>query len=555
MSARFLAAALAAMAALPAAAQPAGQSAAPALVIQAQPIGKLLDDARAITRTVGGDEAVKKMDEAIEEGLGEKGFAGVDLLRPVVGYANITGAVADPSDLSGVAIVPVTGEKEFVEFLKRLKFDVDPVKGKDGLYAVDRADGGGNVKVRLRVHDRHAFLGINVSDDAMAADKLARPSDLVDPAERGLFAMRSRVDRLPGDYRKQQAEQFEQVRGVIQNAPVPEKARDAIGKLFDYVVKANEQFYTEGESSVARLVYDRAAGEIVYEAGMKAKPGTELAKQIAARKPATNRFAGLVTKETTAAVLAQAPLFVPEIGEAAAAAVEAVVDEVGRNNPPPEPARPVFDAAVAGLARTLKSGDLDVAAALAGPNKDGAFTAIAALTFDDPSKVEQELRALHKTAPEGVRDLIKLDAAKAGGASLHEAAVGAFLPPEAQKVFGDSAVACAAFAPKAVYLAFGPDARAAVTAALAAKPGPAKALDVVVNPARVRKLAAGIDPNAGDQVAKLVGADDKAVSALYVEMTGGDQLMVRMGFNLKLLPRAAAGAVGTRRVEDPGSQD
>lgn len=534
MNARFLfAVMMAAAATLPATAQPD-----PAVTVQVQPLGRLLDDAKSIARAVAGDDVALKMNESIEAALGEKGFDGIDLLRPIVGYVTLAGPVNGPEDLSGVAIVPITGEKEFIAFLGRIKLEADPIKGKTGLYAIDPAGGdGGPVKVRMRVVDRNAYVGVNVADDAMAADKLAKPADLIDPAERGLVAMRSRFDKLPKEYAKQQAEQFEQMRALLQNSPAPEKIKDGLGKLLDYMIEANERTYAEGESSVARLLYDRAAAEIVYEVGFKAKAGTQLAKMLADTTPTTNQFAGLMTKDTAAAVLVQAPLFAPKLNDILANLIEVTAEEVNKNDPPPEPARPAIDAALAGLARTVKSGDLDAAAVLTGPNAGGAFTAIAALTFDDPSKLEQELKALHKMAPDGVRDLIKLDVAKVGGVSVHEAAVGAFLPAEAQTVFGGNAVVVAAFAPKAVYLAFGPDARAAVAAAIAAKPGPAKAFDVVVNPARVHKLVAAINPNVGDLFGKAVGSDDKKVSVLYVEVAGGAEVTVRMGASL-LLPKA-----------------
>lgn len=549
MRSRFLAVLVAGAAlALPAAAQAPKDPVKPVFVLQAQPIGKILDDVKLVVKSVAGDEPVKQMQESIEEALGEKGFAGVDLLRPLGGYMLLKGQITGPQDISGVVIVPVTGEKEFVDFLTRLKMEVEPVKGQAGLYAVIPPTGEAAFEIRMRVVDRHAHVGINVPAEDLAADKLVKPGDVIDPAERGLFALTSHLARVPKEYVDQQKEQYEQVVGMFENLPLPEKAREAMGKLMKTASAMNEQMYTEGDVSVVRLVFDRATNDVAYELSLTAKKGTALEKQIAGRKPTANRFAGLVTEKSAAGVVVQAPLFSKELNDAAGAGVEALADLVRENDPPPQEYAALFDAAMAGAARTLKSGDLDLAAALDGPDKDGLFGVVAAVTFDDPAKVEQELRALHKNAPEGVQGLIKLDAAKVGNVSIHQAQVGAFLPPEPQKVFGENASVCVAFAPKGVYVAFGPAAMDAIKAALAAKPGETRAFDLRANAAKLQKLVAAIDPNAGQKFAQAIGTEDKLASAVYMEVTGGKELNVRMGMNLKtLLPAFMLTGTGSNR--------
>ena len=119
----------------------------------------------------------------------------------------------------------------------------------------------------------------------------------------------------------------------------------------------------------------------------------------------------------------------------------------------------------------------------------------------------------------------------------HPTKVADHLPPEAKKVFGDKASVCAAFAPKGVYVTFGPSAVEAMKAALAAKPGEAKALDLVLNPGRVQKLAAAVDPQAGQMVGRFLGTEDERVSALSASVEGGDELRLRLALSLKVLPR------------------
>jgi hypothetical protein len=551
MKYRLLTAAAAlALAVAPAAAQ--ADKAGPAVIVQVAPLGKALADVKAIVRTVAGDEPVKKMEEAIKDGLGEKGFDGIDLLRAPVGYVNLDKleSFENPKDLSGVVLVPVTGEKEFVAFLKRLKLDVEPVKGKDGLYRIDPRDEPAPFPVRMRFADRYAHIGLNLPDEgALAADKLVPASKLVNPAERGLFAYTTYYGRMPKALIEQSIKQTEKTTDQLKGLPLPPGASDALGNAMKSILKMSEQMYREGDVAVVRVFHDAATAEVGYEMTLKAKPNTTLAKEIAARKSAANRFAGLVGDTTAAGLVAQLPTFTPEIRDAIASGLEAVRKSAAQEAP--QEYRAAADEALAGLIRTVKSGEFDLGAVLNGPDKNGHFTVAAGVSFDDPSKLEKELRALHKNAPEEVRNMIKLDDAKAGDVSVHRMAVGLFLPPEAKQVFGDKASVCVAFAPKAIHLTFGPAAVEAIKTAIAVKPGPAKALDLVVNPARAHKLAAAINPQAAEALAKALGTEDARMSALTIAVEGGEELRIRFAVALKVIPRLIATGVAVQQQGRP----
>jgi hypothetical protein len=524
----------------------------PTFVIQAQPISKILDDVKTAAKSVVGPEAADSIDMAIKEQLGEKGFSGIDLLRPLAGYVNITGrAIEDPSDISGVLIVPVTDEKDFIDLIKRMKLDVEPIKGQEGLYGIYPPAEVEEMKIRLRVVERNAFIGVNIADENMTAAKFLSPADLIDPADRGLFTMISYIGQMPKEYIEQQNEQYDQLIGTFKNLPLPVKAKDALTGLMESVVAMNNQMYKEGEVTTARVLYERTTNELVYETTIKAKNGTPLAKEIASRKPTSNRFANLIPKNATAGVLMQAPLFSKDLHNAASAGLEFLAEMIREENPPPEDFVKVYDAVMAGLARTLKSGDLDMAAAIESPTKDGTFGILAAITFDDPSKVEKEVRALHENAPDGVKALVKLDAAKVGNVSIHEAKVGAFMPAEPKKVFGENASLCIAFAPKAVYVAFGPSAMDSIKAAITAKPGAARAFDVAMSPAKLAKFVGAIEPQAGMMMPQILGKEDELISMMFMEVEGGNELVVRMGMNMKVIGGFVAGitAVGAEDNE------
>ena len=325
MMTRFLTAAVALALGTTSALAQADKADGPAVTAQLAPLGKALADVKAIVRTVAGDEPVKQMEEAIKEGLGEKGFDGVDLLRQPAGYVNLDKVenFENPKDFSGVLLVPITGEKEFVAFLKRIKLDVELVAGKDGLYRIDPPDEPAPFPVRMRFADRYAHIGFNLPDDALAADKLVPAAKLINPAERGLFAYTTYFGRLPKSLAEQSGKQMEQVAEQFKALPLPPGVADALTGAIQSIAKMNEQMYREGDVSVVRLAYDPTAAEVIYETTMKAKPNTAMAKEIANRKPTTNRFAGLVGDATAAGLLAQVPTFTPEVRDAIASALEA----------------------------------------------------------------------------------------------------------------------------------------------------------------------------------------------------------------------------------------
>src|SRR5207302_1548134 len=111
---------------------------------------------------------------------------------------------------------------------------------------------------------------------------------------------------------------------------------------------------------------------------------TQLAKDVAARTPTTNRFAGLVPADAALGFVGQAPLFSPE-SRAIWAALMGVYKEEA-HKAAEEAFRPLLTELFDGLARAAKAGDGDAAAAVLGPDKAGAFTLVAAVAFDDPAK-------------------------------------------------------------------------------------------------------------------------------------------------------------------------
>lgn len=541
------------------AAPAAAPAADPPVVFQTQPPGRLLDDARLTAKLLAGDEAAEALNKGLQDALGEKGFDGLDLFRPAGGYVLVP---ADPKQTVGVLALPATGEEAFVGFFERLGRGKQPKKLDGGLYELNRKDG---VAAMLKVADGYAYIAVAADGVDLAkvlgAD-LVPFGKLVDPAETAQFAARVYFDRFPKEVRTQALGGLDEAKKALAEMKLPPEVGDAAKSAFDQLVKLSTRYLdlSKGAKEAGvRVNLDPATAGLKVDVVLSAQPGSQLAKDIAARKPTTNAFAGLLTPDAVTGFRTRLPLFTPEIREAAVVGLEAAKKEAGNSAPPFGKA--VFDEFFDLAVRTAKTGEADFAGVVRGPDANGFYTGVVAAAADDPSGVEKELKKLIVgMAPPDFADLMKWDADKAGGVSIHVYELGKSneVPArETRAIFGPDAVVAVAAAPKAVVAAVGPDAVAAVKAALELKPGPAPVLDAVVNPAKVAKMVGAMEPEAGAMVARSWGAGEKGLSVLFLDVAGGPELKVTFGINLKMLTGALLGARAgaTFRPVDPPPVD
>jgi hypothetical protein len=204
----------------------------------------------------------------------------------------------------------------------------------------------------------------------------------------------------------------------------------------------------------------------------------------------------------------------------------------------------VLDELFKGFIRTAKTGEFDITACVRGPDRDGWFTAVGAVAFEDPAALEKEFRKfIQNQAPQEVQDGIKWDAAKAGTVNIHT-----WKPPAVGwislgKAFGgDNTVIAFAFAPQGVFVAAGPEPVAVIKDALAAKPTESPVLDVVLNPARMRKLIRKMAPDDAEaaRVEQWFGKEDKLGSILSVTLEGGKELKAKFTLDLRGIPKMLA---------------
>lgn len=550
----YLAAAMFVAASLAASAAPAPvvkSTAGPPVVFQFAPGEKLLDDVKKIVRIVAGDDLAKMVDDQIKNKLGEKGFAGLDMKKPIAGYVYLPNkALKGPEDFKevyGILAIPVTGEEEFKDFVSRMSPSNDPlvfkpVESNKGLYSIETRNGDHDeFPVRARFHDGHLYIGINAKDELLDSKVLLPAKTLAKADESAMMLVRIFTDRYPEELLKQQTELGE-LNDKVQQLGGFSVLAASILKSYTAMSNRLAGQMKDAEESGFRLVFEEKAAEIAVESYAIPKKGTAYAKELAAMKPSENRFASLFTDKLAAGALFQLPIAAPEMRDIFGKLIEA--GQKGKDEAP-EFVRPVIDELLKGVGRTVKGESIDFALGVNGPDKDGKFTVFGAVTFDDATGLEKAFKTAVKNEEfkEKIGHEIKFDVEKIEGVNIHRrTGTGQEEGADVMKsIFGTQDVNLA-LGPKGIYIAMGSEWKAAMTSALTAKPAPAKVFDLAVNPKRLGDLIKAGNEGAGTIAAGILGTDDRRLSAFSVSYEGGPMLKARMAMNLKLIPKAAVGA-------------
>lgn len=540
----------------PAALRAADPAPLPPITFQTQPVNRVLDDLRAAADLIGGEKAVKALNNGLKEKFGDKVFHGLDLQRPVVGYVTLA---PKPEDIVAVVAFPVTNEKDFLALCERFSGGAPKDLGK-GIYELPPLDP--RHKALMRFSEQYAYIAYGHKPEAaLDAKTLVAANKLYDPAEQAIFTGKFHFDRLTPDVVKALPAYVEALKKAL---GLGGEGRGPLGigqqetAIFAPLVEGVEKMLTRyafllsgGETAAVRLNLDVPTGELSVEATVKGKPNTLLSTAIAAHKPTGNKFGGLLTPDTAAGFKTRLPFFNEELKTGTVKALEEGQKAVG----PVGNAKDFVDELLKGLIRTAKTGEADVVGGVRGPDKDGDFTLVAAVAFDDTAALEKEFKKfVEADAPPDEQERFKWSADKLGKVNIHTykpRGGGGFL--DFTKPFGDDKCAVAfAFAPTGVFVVVGPDPVPVMKGALAVKPADAPVLDVLVNPARVKKLVEKTG-GPGDNVERALGKEDKLLSAMSLTVSGGKELKVRYAINLRLLPRALAadGFDGDKSAVEP----
>jgi hypothetical protein len=442
-----------------------------------------------------------------------------------------------------VVLVPVSDEKAFAALLGKINL---PLEKKGDEYSIPLPNLPRPASMRLL----KGYAHICVATAKIDASALLDPQDLFSARETAAATLHLRLDRLPDDLRKvflatftqnieQQIAAYQKQRGPADGPLTPESVRlETALRTMRLGLRWVQLLVNDGKELTFRIDLDPKTGVLGSSMSLEARSGSDLAKSIRELPPTRNDFGRIISPDSAAHLLIQTPLFIGDLKELLAKATQMIgqgAADGGKNDIPKEGMEVITEATKA-LGRTLNDGKLDFAVSLRGPDRNNQFTAIGAFSMKDTSALDKALRTVVKSAPKDAAERIKIDALKVQGTNVHEIAVGNRLPPEAQKVFGNSSV-YVSLAPNAAFVTFGPQGKEAITEALTGKvaPTPAPLVQTEVSGKRILALfkTLGAPQDAIQFIEKLTPAERSTVMAIKVE--GGEKLVLRVELGLPAL--------------------
>jgi hypothetical protein len=536
--------------AAPTVARPAGDTPpkGPTLVLQLQSVDGLLDAARYLAKYLDTEKSFEDMDAGIKNMAGPKGLDGLDVKRPLGLYGRLGPNVTDST---GVALVPITTEKAFLDLLERL--NVSTKRGPDGIYTAETAALA--TPIYLRFADKYVYL--TVSDkSALDKDKLLSADKVLAP-DRTTSGAPKNVERLPGD-KVPTPDGPTLLSATVRIDQVPDGLKQLFITQFEAQLPAAKEQKVEGETEAQKALrektteataaqilalvrdggelrfavdVDRKANELAVELSLTAQPKSTLAAGIASLGETPSLFGGMVGKDAPMSVLLHAALpeslrspLGPVIDEGFRQALAKEKDEVKRQQ---------SEKLLAALAPTFKTGELDAAFTMRKATKGDQYTVVTAMKVKDAGTLEKTLRDIIKDLPESERAKIKLDASTAGAVKIHRIEADKDLNPETRKLFGDNP-SFLAFRKDAVFVALGPDGLSALTEAVALQPKAAPAVYFEMAMASLAPTLSQYQKSAPKAVKEAFG-EDKGVDKIRLTVEGGKALKVRFAMKTPVI--------------------
>jgi len=533
-----------------AAPRPDDKPSGPAIIGQAKSFNDLLDMTKAMVKTIGGDALYKEFEKNALQDLDPKKLPGIDPKRPFGLYGIVNGKF---EDCRGVLLIPVSSEKEFIDMLGEYKIDIAKSDKEAGVYDVATPEDF-PIHVSFRVHKGYAYVALGGSD-VISAKTILDPKDVINEKEKASIFLSLRFDRIAADAKKSLLaiirDQLEQLKEQIPEVELKE-AKEAFHAAEKLAMRYLKMLFDEGKELAIRVDADVKTGELFADITVEGMPKSPLAETFAKRQKNMNAFASLAGDDFAQRIFITAPFFADEAREAYVKLIDwgnkEMIRAVGRGNTPPE-SLGLVDAIFKSLKATVESGEMDLAAAIRGPNKEGFYTAVGAVHCKEGAQLEKAIREAVKILPEPEKSYFKFEAGKIDGVVIHEIDMSAEAGEIVKKIFGKGQTAYFGFGKNALYAAYGPDGMKLMKEAINAKPGPAAVLDTTSDPKKAKDLFAKImppgDPNGPGMS---LGWLESATSGLKITVEGGDKLRIRVSYNMGTLMfffmgrNAAAGA-------------
>jgi hypothetical protein len=504
----------------------------PTAVGQLASVAKLLETVLGYAKAFSPESATS-VEKGLADLLGEKGWAGLDTAKPVGVYVY---AKPKLEDSTLFFVFPVTKEKDALDLLERLGVGVEEDAKAKGVYRLThRSLLPENSPTRMRFHAGHAYVGINADADELEPAKLLPAAQVIDAKETALAAVTAFPGRAPAELKEMTDGWWASAKAGL-NQLENQAPRDmpkgfpAFAKACVSWVEANSAaLFKDAETATVRLTPDPKTTDAALEVVVTPKAKSQLAADIAKLEKLTpGRFHQLVTKDATGGLtMTLGTGLNKEVRTTAGPFLADWLAQLGH----PDAVEPVVTAIGQAVSKMIADGTTDLGVAMLGPDKDAAYTLIAAAAVADPAALEKAVRKLVKDLPDDAdaKKMIKLDAEKVGDVSVHTMT----LPEGTEAVFGKKPTVRVAFGKDAVYVAVGPDGPAQLKRAMELKPADGKRFDLLMNPKKANKLIADLSggPNGGagaGWVDVIIGQEDGLRSFTGLDVKGGKELKVTL---------------------------
>jgi hypothetical protein len=386
----------------------------PTVEVRLRSVNDLVDKFEYVAGLAGKEDAAKQVRELLKVLAAEgKGIEGVDPKKPMGAYATL---VKDVETSPFVVMLPIADEEQFLKALKT-RLDVTPEKGEGGTLKVA-------VPILNELHLRFAngYLYVSPKAKDLDAKTLVTPKAFFAKDDGAIVSLLVHIDRIPADLRTLVLGQFEMGlnearKKDAENESPAEKKLKAL--LFDSILGGAKGLTDDGKELSIKMFADPKTDDISAEVTLSAKAGSATARNLAALGGKTSVPAGIVAA-SGAAVRGNVKIAVTEgMKKEFADAIDAILADAVKKAPPDQ--EELAKSAIAALAPTLKAGELDMAAALVGPDAKGRYQAISAVAVKEGKGIEKLLKELVKQFGPFIEGAVafKFDVETIGDFTLH----------------------------------------------------------------------------------------------------------------------------------------
>jgi hypothetical protein len=504
----------------------------PSIVLKVKSIDGLVRDVKYVAEQIGLGDEVKQVDEMLNSFKSEQGLGGIDTTKPIGLYGRLTDDVQNSPIM---VMLPIVDEKAFLQFLGN--FEIKAEKDKDGVYTVENIPNAPlPVTLYFRFANKYCYITINEKDN-IAKSKLPDPKKVLTPDD-SILALTFRLADMPDILKQLLLTNLENMLAEWKEnhgkdeSPAMAKLRE---KFVELVGSQSQRLFNEGETMTLRLAMDPSKDDMFIESSVTAKPGSNLAKDMKAAGDTSTLFSGIAQK-TDAMNFRLTATLPAELTKALEPAVDdllatLVKEEENQVN------QALLKALLEKIAPTLKSGKIDAAMSIRGPNKNNQYDLLVGTRVEKGKAIEAFVKDAVKNLPENEKKIFNIDVAKVGPANIHEIQLGENADEEFRKMFGTSN-AYLALRDDLAILAFGSDALKAIKSAADAKP--TKASSTVALNAALTRLAilgeANQDPAKLAKIAKKVfGSNPAGSDVLSISSDLTEGFRIRIGMKMKLI--------------------